>query len=70
MIPSTTNTHNWFANFFCRPKKNASRTDLMNDYQNSYAFAPTYGDESTGFHCRMISVVLCFLIKYTSKYVG
>ena len=44
--------------FVYRPKKNASRTDITNDDQKSYAFAPTYGDVSTAFHHNMISVVL------------
>ena len=44
--------------------------DITDDDQKSYAFAPTYGDESTAFHLHMISVVVCFLIKLTSKYVG
>ena len=58
MIPSTTKRHNWFALFFNIPKKNASITDLTNDYQKAYAFAPTYGDGSTALHCHMISVVV------------
>ena len=43
---------------FYRPKKNANRTDITNDDQKAYAFAPTYGDGLTTFHCHMISVVL------------
>ena len=34
--------------------------DITNDYQNSYAFTPTYGDEPTVFHRHMISVVVFF----------
>ena len=49
-----------FLVFFYRLKKNSSRTDIMNDDQNSYAFAPTYGYGSTYFHRHMISVVLFF----------
>ena len=48
--------------FVYRPKKNASRTDITNDDQKDYAFAPTYGDEYTAFHRHMISVVF-----FTSK---
>ena len=44
--------------FVYRPKKNASITDLMNDDQKAYAFAPTYGDRSTALHRHMISVVV------------
>ena len=44
--------------FVYRPKKNASRRDITDDYQKAYAFAPTYGDGSTSFHCHMISVVV------------
>ena len=44
--------------FVYRPNKNASRTDLMNDDQKSYSFAPTYLYGSTDFHCHMISVVV------------
>ena len=43
---------------FYRPKENESRTDLTNDDQKSYTFAPTYGDGSTAFHRNMISVVV------------
>ena len=32
----------------------------MNDDQNAYAFAPTYGDGSTAYHCHMISVDVFF----------
>ena len=32
----------------------------MNYDQKSYVFVPTYGDESTGFHRHMISVVVFF----------
>ena len=42
------------------PKKNAPRTYTMNDNQNAYAFATTYGDGSTAFHRYMISVVVFF----------
>ena len=46
--------------FVYRPNKNASRTDITNDDQNAYTFAPTYGDESTAYHRHMISVVVFF----------
>ena len=39
--------------FIYRPK-NTSRTDITDDDQKPYAFAPTYGDGSTAFHCHMI----------------
>ena len=32
----------------------------MNDYQSSFSFTPTYGDVSTYFYRRMISVVVIF----------
>ena len=44
--------------YFYKPKENSSRTDLKNDDQNVYVFAPTYGDGSTNFHRHMISVVV------------
>ena len=58
MIHSKTKRHNWFPYFFYIRKKNASRTDITNVYQKYFAFAPTYGDESTAFHRHMISVVV------------
>ena len=36
-------------------KKKSSRTDITNDDQSAYAFAPTHGYGSTVFHCHMIS---------------
>ena len=46
---------------FYRPKKNASRTDITNyDDEKSLKFKPIYGDEYTGYHCYMISVVVFF----------
>ena len=61
-----------------RPKKNASRTYLTNDDQKAYAFAPTYGDGSTAFHCHMISVLVysysnelqCMLVDYVVTEMG
>ena len=61
-----------------RPKKNASRTYLTNDDQKAYAFAPTYGDGSTAFHCHMISVLVysysnelqCILVDYVVTEMG
>ena len=44
--------------FVYRPKKNAYRTDIMDNDKKAYALAPTYGDGSTDFHHHMISVVL------------
>ena len=43
-----------------RPNKNAYRTDITNDYQKAYVFAPTYGDGSSAFHRHMISVVVFY----------
>ena len=43
-----------------RSKKNSSRTDIKNDDEKAYTFAQTYGDESTGYHRHMISVVVFF----------
>ena len=40
------------------------RTDITNYDHNAYTFAPKYGDESTAYHCHMISVVLFF---YSNK---
>ena len=42
--------------FVYRTKTNTFRTDLTNDDQKPYAFAPTYGYGSTAFHRHMISV--------------
>ena len=44
--------------FVYRPKKNTPRTDITNDDEKAYIFAPAYGDESTGYHCHMISDVV------------
>ena len=32
----------------------------MNYDEKGYKYVPTYGDESTGYHCNMISVVVFF----------
>ena len=40
------------------PKKNTSVTDITDDDQKYYEFAPTYGEMSTPFQRHMISVVL------------
>ena len=50
----------------------------MNYDQNAYKFAPTYRDESTAYHCHMISVVVFFysnklkvmLVDYLVTYMG
>ena len=47
-----------FLYFVYIPNKNASRTDLTDDDQKAYLFAPTYVDGSTSFHRHMISVVV------------
>ena len=61
MIPSETIIHNWFDYiYFYGPKKNASRTDIADDDQKSYAFNPTYRDGSTDLHHHMISVVVFY----------
>ena len=52
--------------YIYKPKKNASRTDITKYDEKVYTFAPTYGDESTGYHCHMISVVV-FLYSNTLK---
>ena len=45
-----------------KPKTNTSRTknttENMTDDEKAYKFGTLYGDESTGFHCYMISVVV------------
>ena len=59
-------------------KKNASITDIFNDDQNTYVFAPTYGDGYTDFHRNIISVVVFFysdtfqgmLVDYTITKMG
>ena len=43
-----------------KPKQNASRTYIANDDEMAYKYVPTYGDESTGYHRHMISVVVFF----------
>ena len=43
-----------------KPNKNASRTDITNYDENAYKYGPTYGDESTGYYCHMIPVVVVF----------
>ena len=43
-----------------KPKKNSYRTDITNHDEKSYNYGPTYGDESTGYHRHMISVVVFF----------
>ena len=53
-----------FSLFFYRLHKNASRTDITNDDQKSYSFAPTYWDEFTAFQCHIISAVVFF---YSNK---
>ena len=63
MIPSTTKkTQLFFLYSVYRPKKNASRTNIMNCDQKAYAFAPTYVDGSTAFHRHMISVVVFYYL--------
>ena len=42
----------------------------MDDDQKACAFAPTYVDGYTAFHRHIISVVVCLLLKQTSKCVG
>ena len=65
MISSTTkNTQLVCLHFVLKPKKKSSGTDIMNDDQKAYAFAPTYGDGSTDFHRRIISVVV---FSYSNK---
>ena len=44
--------------FVYRYNKNAYRTDITNDDQKYYAFAPVYGNGSTAFQCHIISVVV------------
>ena len=59
MIPSTIKTTQLVCLYYInRPNKNESRTDLTNDDQRAYEFAPTYGDGSTDYHRHMISVVV------------
>ena len=41
-----------------KPKSDTSITKNTNDDVKAYKFHPLYGGESTGFHRRMISVVL------------
>ena len=53
-----------------KPKKNKSITDITNYDEIAYKYVPTFGYESTCYHSHMISVVVCFLLKYTKKYAG
>ena len=46
--------------YFYKPKQNTSRTDIKNYDEKTYKYVPTYGDESTIYHCHRISVVLLF----------
>ena len=48
-----------------KTKKNVSITDITNYDEMAYKYVPTYGDESTNYHRHIISVVVCFLLKYT-----
>ena len=41
-----------------KPNTNASRTKYTNNYEQAYKFCPLFGDESTGFHLHLISVVV------------
>ena len=41
-----------------KPKTNGSRTKKLNDDEQTNKFGPLYGGKSTGFHRRMISVVV------------
>ena len=61
MIHSETEIHNWFTYIMLtKPKKNASRTDITSYDERAYKYVSTYGDESTGYHRRMISAVVFF----------
>ena len=46
--------------FVFKLKKKTSITYITNDDQNTYVFAPTYGDGSTDFQRHVISVVAFF----------
>ena len=56
MIHSKLKRHIFY--IFYRPNKNASRTVITDNDEKEYTFVPIYGDESTAFHCHMISVVV------------
>ena len=43
-----------------KPKKNASIRDITDYDEMAYKYVPTCVDESTGYHCRIISVVVFF----------
>ena len=60
MIHSETKIHIFFLYYVYKPKKNASRTDVTNYDEKAYKYGPTYGDESTGYHRHMISVVVFY----------
>ena len=61
-----------------KPKTNTSRTKNTNDDEKAYKFGTLYGDESTGFHCYMISVVVfsywetleSMLVEYAATEMG
>ena len=48
--------------YFHKPKKNVSRTEMKNYDEKVYKYVPKYGDESTGYHRHMISVVVFFYL--------
>ena len=49
-----------FLYFVYRLKEKSSRTDITNDDQKAFAFAPTYGYGSTALHHPMISGVVIY----------
>ena len=67
MIHPNTKRQNWFPYILFTYLIKKPRTDITNDDQTAYAFAPTYGDGSTNFHHHMISVVVFF---YSNKLQG
>ena len=59
--------------FVYRPKKNVSITDLTNDDQKYFVFAPIYGDESNAFHSHMLyysNTLQSMLLDYTVTEMG
>ena len=53
-------TQFFYLYYIYKPNKNASRTDITDYDEMAYKYVPTYGDESTGYHRHMISVVVFF----------
>ena len=64
--------------YIYKPKTNTPRTNITNEDENAYKHGPLYGDESTGFHRHMISVIVfsyletleSMLVEYAATEIG